>query len=422
MADFIDQDAERALLAVIYEAGRVLGVEAGLKTLESAGVTGDDFTDSTHQAFLITMEGALRRGQALTDAVFPKTLKGFLPILQAQDVVSHAQLHTLSERLRELGTRRQLWEAHKRIGVAIQDEAVSVARLIAKFGEETKSITLRGSNWEPLDAALDEARVRIDQNQDDAGKHRVVPSGFRDLDDVTGGYQPTLVVIYGPGGASKTGLVLSSIKNILFRHESAALFAMEDGKASAAFRWLAHQAALSGFALKYRKLSDDAWNAVGRADGELRGLKLWIDGRPRLRPSEVLIAARDAIRRHNVGSIWLDNMSAMLWTRGARMDLEIFDFLTDARALATSEGVPFVVVAHTKTRDGWKPGDIPRLSECREAPGAFEILAREALGVGRDPSSSMMEIGVTKNTDGPVNVLVKLRFRESSALLEEQHE
>lgn len=420
-ADLCDPDAEMAVLAVLIEEGRILGADQARRTLEGTGLGADDFTDSTHRACLILIEGALKRGQALVASVFSaETVRGLIPILQAQETVSRAQLNTLAERLRELSVKRQVCEAVRRLGQAACDPVVSAVTLLGRFTEEARGIFVRGSSWETSDEAVDEAERRIHANQEGTGAGAVA-SGMAQLDEITGGYPPTLCVLCGLGGVAKTAVCLTSIRNMARRGEVAALFAMEDGSAAAAFRWLAYDAGVAGFTLKYSKLNESAWAGVGRASSEVRAwpAKPWIDGRSRLRPNQVLMAAAEAIRKKKAKAIWLDNASAVQWTRGPRMDLEIEDFLKDARALAVAEGVPFIVVAHTKVRDGAKPGDIPRLLDCREAPGAFDFVTRMGIGIGREPDSRVLNCCVVKQNDGRANVQFTLRLRESAAMLEE---
>jgi replicative DNA helicase len=420
-ADLCDLDAERSALAVVAEEGRILGAEHARRTLESTGLTVEDFTDSTHRAFFLVTKGALERGQALVASVYSaETVRGFLPVLEKQADVSRAQLDTLAERLRELSVKRQVWEASRRLTQAAVDPGVPAATLMGRFAEEQRGLSVRGTSWTTSDDAVDEAVKRIHANQEGTGAG-AVRSGFAVLDEITGGFPPTLCVILGLGGVAKTAVALSCIRNMCRRGEVAALFAMEDGAPAAAFRWLAYDAGVAGFTLKYSKLNGDAWDGLGRADGEVRAwpAKALIDGRPRLRPNQVLMAAGEAVRKRKAKAVWLDNMKAMRWSDGARMDLEIENFLTDARALAISEGVPFIVLAHTKPTQGSKPGDIPRLLDCREAPGAFDILTRVGIGIGREPDSRVLNCAVVKNTDGRANVQFTLRLRESAAMLEE---
>ncbi len=433
MADIqvVDPEAEIAVLAVVWEEGRVLGPEVALRTLEETALVPEDFTDQVRRSCFLSVQGALRRGRALLPDIFAdESTRGFLAILQAQDQVSRAQLATLAEKLRELSVRRQAWNAGRQLQRAAVDAAVSVAQLHGRFSEAARSLSTRSAKWEPHDAALDEARERVERNHEEGARPLAVATGFPELDEVTGGYPPNLTVVFGQPGVAKTGLVLSTLRNCAIRGEPVAMFAMEDGKAAAAFRWLAHEAVLPGFALKYRRLADEQWHALANADAAVRSwpAKVMLDGRPGLRPGEILMAAHEAVRRHRVRVIVLDNMTAVRFTRGPRMDLEIQDFLTDCRSLATTEDVAFVVVAHAKRREGLKPGAIPLLTDCRES-AAFEILARLAIGVGQDPLRAScveecpqgphLDLGILKNTDGHPSVRIALPFRPSSALPED---
>lgn len=435
--DLVDLEAERSALAAIWEEGRILGAETALRTLEELAFQPDDFTDSVHRGCFVVMQANLRRGRALVDGVMgEESLKGLLPILRAQEQVSRAQLATLAEAIRELAIRRQAWTSARNLMRAAADRAVSVSQLHGRFGAAARELSTRGAHWEPHDVAVDEAMARIDRNNAEGAVPLAVATGYPLLDEVTGGYPPNLTVVFGQPGVAKTGFVLSTARNVAQRGEVPAIFAMEDGKASVAFRWLAHAAQISGFTLKYRRLENEHWHALANAETEVKGwsAKVLLDGRPGLRPGEILMASHEAVRRHRARLIVLDNMTAVRFTRGPRMDLEIQDFLTDLRALATTEDVAVVVVAHAKRREGLKPGAIPLLTDCRES-AAFEILARLAIGIGQDPLRTScitdgpmdercpdgphLDLGILKNTDGHPSVRIALPFRPASAMLED---
>lgn len=418
MIDLSDPDAERATLAAIFEEGRILGPEQAVRTLGELALKPEDFTESLNRAFFVSMDGTLRSGRALVDSSFPATLKGFQAIMLAQDSVSRAQLKTLAARLRELAAYRQVSAAAKRLLDAAQSGNVQVPALFQRFEAEARGLDLRGTNWRTLTQALDVARGRIDKIQD-GGPSGALLTGYRALDNLLGGFPPTLCVVVGLPGQAKSGLMASVLRNAARRRERVAAFFPEDRGEWLAYRVLAHESGLAQFALRNSKLPEGDWNAYGRADMEIRNWSdfVEIDDRRGIPPADLLVASRQAFRDEGAVAVVVDNMTSVPFESERRMDLEIKNFLEEARAQADEFQRPFIVLAHAKRRDTLKPGDLPLLTDCAESSG-YEKVARFALSVSLGDDG--VEIGVLKSTNAKGrNAKFVMPFRGRSAMLED---
>ena len=85
------------------------------------------------------------------------------------------------------------------------------------------------------------------------------PSGFRDLDDKTGGFQPgNLIVIAARPSMGKSTLVCDIAENVAVKHDKpVALFSLEMSETELAHRFIASQARISSDRLRKGQVSDE---------------------------------------------------------------------------------------------------------------------------------------------------------------------
>jgi replicative DNA helicase len=108
------------------------------------------------------------------------------------------------------------------------------------------------------------------------------PSGFTDLDSITGGFQPgNLIIIAARPSMGKSALVTNIAENVALAHERprpVALFSLEMSEAELAQRFIASQAAIKGDDLRKGRLRDESkWKRVLRVAGEYDAAPLFVD-------------------------------------------------------------------------------------------------------------------------------------------------
>jgi replicative DNA helicase len=108
------------------------------------------------------------------------------------------------------------------------------------------------------------------------------PSGFSDLDTITGGFQPgNLVIIAARPSMGKSALVTNIAENVALdrdRPRPVALFSLEMSEAELAQRFVASQASIKGDDLRKGRLKDESkWKRVLKVAGEYDAAPLFID-------------------------------------------------------------------------------------------------------------------------------------------------
>ena len=104
------------------------------------------------------------------------------------------------------------------------------------------------------------------------------PSGFSDIDDVTGGFQPgNLIVIAARPSMGKSALVANIAENAALQGQAVALFSLEMSESELAQRFVASQSKTPGEQLRRGRVSEDRWQKILDACNKLAEAPLWID-------------------------------------------------------------------------------------------------------------------------------------------------
>lgn len=428
MGTLIDADAERKLLVILAEESRIMQAPRARALMDSLGLRQDDFGDLLARRVFEAFGHELAQGRALVrEALVPELVRNsngrakasdFAPFFIPTSISTSEETKALAHALKGLGARRRAFEHARRIAALAETGEASGLELAGEFREAAKVVPGYESVWKSGAVHVATAEQRIRDVNDGALKPNV-STGYSQLDQATEGMQPTLCVFIGRGGAVKSGLFAGILRNIARRGERAALFSAEDRGAWLGFRYLADESGVPQGVLRNRKLTEPQWMDVGAVSPRVRGWadRLRVDDRAKPAPAEVLAGAREAFESGCCLAA-LDNLAAVRWTRGPRMDLEIASFLEDGRALGDEYQRPFVVIAHTHNRPGMKPGDIPAIADCREAPGAIENTARWVVGVAKDPAEAWINVGVLKSQNGQPGLKVQVQFNPISGLAE----
>jgi replicative DNA helicase len=111
------------------------------------------------------------------------------------------------------------------------------------------------------------------------------PSGFKDLDEMTGGFQAgNLIVIAARPSMGKSALVANIAENAVLgvghpQHKSSpvALFSLEMSESELAQRFVASQARIRGEELRKGRVAENRWPKILAACQRLSDAPLWID-------------------------------------------------------------------------------------------------------------------------------------------------
>jgi replicative DNA helicase len=239
------------------------------------------------------------------------------------------------------------------------------------------------------------------------------PSGFRDLDDLTGGFQPgNLIVLAARPSMGKSALATNMAENASLDHGlGVALFSLEMSETELAQRFIACRAKLNGDDLRKGRVKPESWPKVVRATEQLAAAPLYVDDSSDLGILDLRAKARRLHSKSPLGLIIVDYLQLMRHEGGrdaSRVE-QVGQFSRGLKILARELSVPVIAVSQLSRAVESRPDKKPMLSDLRES-GQIEQDADLVMMIYRDEYYNRDEserpgeadVIVAKHRNGPV--------------------
>jgi len=214
-----------------------------------------------------------------------------------------------------------------------------------------------------------------------------VPSGFKELDALTAGFQKTdLIVLAGRPGMGKTALALSILAHAAIDHrKTVAFFSLEMGREQLVQRVLCRQAQVNMHLLRTGKLSQRDYPKLSLAVGPISDSKIFIDDHPSLNILELRAKCRRLKAQQGLDMVMVDYLQLMQGAgRMENRQQEISQISRGLKALAKELEIPVMALSQLSRAVEQRGGDgEPKLSDLRES-GAIEQDADIVMFVYRD--------------------------------------
>lgn len=263
-----------------------------------------------------------------------------------------------------------------------------------------------------------------------------VPTGFTRLDEMTGGWQKTdLIIIAARPSMGKTAFSLAMARNAAMHPKSpagVAIFSLEMGNTQLAQRLLTSEARVDAQAARTGRLRDEDWPRLARAAGNLSAAPIYIDDTPGLGILELRAKCRRLKAEHDIGLVIVDYLQLMHGStnsRNSNREQEIAQISRSLKMLAKEIDVPVIALSQLSRAVESRGGDKrPQLSDLRES-GSIEqdadvvafIYRAERYGITVDENGNstegMGEIIIGKQRNGPIGN-VQLAFVNQYARFE----
>lgn len=295
----------------------------------------------------------------------------------------------------------------------ILDEAESK---VFKISEERPS---RGGP-EGVNHYLKVALKRIEELYESDSAITGVTTGFRKLDDMTAGLQPSdLVIVAGRPSMGKTTFAMCLVESCVIKAEKPTLvFSMEMPGEAIVMRMLSSLGRIDQTKVRTGKLSNEDWPRLTSAFSLLNEKALYIDDTPALTPTELRSRARRIARQHpeGIGMIMIDYIQLMQVAGGGENRAgEISEISRSLKALAKELNCPVVALSQLNRSLEQRPNKRPVMSDLRES-GAIEQDADVICFIYRDEvynenteEKGIAEIIIGKQRNGPIGT-VRLAF------------
>ena len=201
-----------------------------------------------------------------------------------------------------------------------------------------------------------------------------VPSGFTALDNMTGGWQPSdMVIVAARPSMGKTAFSLALTRNAALHPQKpcgVAYFSLEMSAQQLAQRLLTSEARVDAQKARTGRLHDDDWPKLARAAGKLSSAPIFIDDTPALGILELRAKCRRLKAEHDIGLIIVDYLQLMHGTQQTQgnREQEIAQISRSLKGLAKELNVPVIALAQLSRAVETRGGDKrPQLSDLRES-------------------------------------------------------
>src|SRR2546429_3286263 len=198
-----------------------------------------------------------------------------------------------------------------------------------------------------------------------------VPSGFRDLDRLTSGFQPgNLIIIAARPSMGKSALGLCVAANLALRHEiPVALFTLEMSKSEVTQRLLCSEAKVESQRLRTGKLAQDDWPRLVAAGDKLMKAPIYVDDTGSITMVEIRSKARRLkTREPNLGLIIVDYLQLMTsGTTAENRVQEVSQISRNLKVLARDLDVPILAMSQLSRAVEQRHDKRPILSDLRES-------------------------------------------------------
>jgi len=242
------------------------------------------------------------------------------------------------------------------------------------------------------------------------GKHSGitgVPSGFTELDNITGGFQKSdLVVVAGRPAMGKTAFVLSAARNASVEYDApAAFFSLEMSAQQLVLRLICAEARVDQHKVRTGRLPEDQWQYLSTRIGKLARAKLFIDDTPSLGILELRAKARRLKAEHDIQMVVVDYLQLMQGPKGMdSREREISAISRSLKALAKELDVPVLALSQLNRAVEARSDKRPQLADLRES-GAIEQDADVVMFVHRPEAYNIKEEG-GESTEGVAKIFV----------------
>ncbi|MCL1926641.1 MAG: replicative DNA helicase [Syntrophorhabdaceae bacterium] len=273
---------------------------------------------------------------------------------------------------------------------------------------------------EMVEAALKDIAKAQEQKKRITG----VPSGFKDLDKLTAGFQKSnMIVVAARPAMGKTSLCLNIAVHAAIRNNTpVAIFSLEMSRQELAMRMICSEARVNFHNVRTGQFGQEEMNRIINAVAYLSEAPIYTDDSGMLSALDLRARARRLKREKNIGLIIIDYLQLM---RGSSSKSgfdnrvqEVSEISRGMKALAKELDIPVIAISQLSRGVENRQDKRPQMVDLRES-GAIEqdsdlilfVYREEMYSRDKTPLEDMgvAEIIIGKNRSGPMGD-VKLAF------------
>jgi len=377
MRELYNTEMEKAVLGAFLLKG-----DAAYEYADS--VTEETFFELRHQALWRIIANLIERSDKIDvltvsaemSAMCLHDTVGTLYLMDLTNgVMSHHHLSSHFSRLKELEYMRRTHRTGQQLQEIVNDAQITSVDVLDKAQLMLSELTIsEGSKEKTAMDIAQRATERMDMLMNRKGGIIGIPTGFKDLDKKTNGWQePDLVIIAARPGMGKTSLALSSFLSIARQGVPTGFFSLEMSDIQLFHRMLSMDSHVPLWKIKDPGLLNPVEKQkVYDSRDRLAELNYYVDDRPGLSINEVRSVARRWVRRYGVRIIFVDYLQLMQGDKKGNREVEVSSISKGLKGIAKELDVPVIALSQLSRAVETRGGDKrPLLSDLRES-GSLE--------------------------------------------------
>ena len=376
-------------------------------------------SDRSEPVDLVTLKDELVRSNELDEVGGPAYISAL-----TDGVPRSANIEYYAKIVKEKSTLRRLIQSANEVLVRAYDAEEDADDLLDAAERSIFQIAehrLR-AGFVPLGELVDTGYQIIERLQQHRGLVTGVPSGFKDLDEMTSGFQKAdLVIVAARPSMGKTSFVMNVALNCAVEAgKVVGVFSLEMSKEQLFMRMLTSEARVDAHRFRGGFLGEQDYARLVEAFARLHDAKVFIDDSPGVGILEMRAKARRLKLEHGLDLLIIDYIQLMQG-RGKfdNRQQEIAAISRSLKILAKELDVPIVALSQLSRAPEARGDHRPQLSDLRES-GALEqdadvviFIFREDMyapeGERKSEFEGTAEIIVGKQRNGPTG-MVRLAF------------
>jgi len=311
---------------------------------------------------------------------------------------------------------RRLVEAGTRIvqmGYAAEGEAVELvnsaqAEIYAVSGNQEVE------DYVPLTDAVSAAIDEIEAAKHTDGSMTGVPTGFRELDELTNGLHPgQLIIVAARPAIGKSTLALDFARAASVHYNQPSIFfSLEMGRSEIAMRLMSAEASVPLQLMRKGTVDSQDWTKIAQVRGRINDAPLYIDDSPNMTLVEIRAKCRRLKQRVGLKMVVIDYLQ--LLTSGKRVESrqqEVSEFSRALKLMAKELQVPVIALSQLNRGAEQRADKMPALSDLRES-GSIEqdadmvvLLHRESAYEKDSPRAGEADLIIAKHRNGPTRTI-----------------
>lgn len=414
-----DLDAEMSVLGSMMLSKEAIGDV-------TEEIRGSDYYKPAHETIHNTIVDLMGRGEPADAVTVAAELQrqgdlarvGGAPYIHTliASVPTAANAGYYARIVRERAILRRLVSAGTRVvQLGYADAGGDVDAIVDQAQNEIYSVAEGRSttDYVPMSEMSENILDHLENIERNQGKMTGVPTGFVDLDSLTGGLRGgQMIIVAARPAMGKSTLALDFCRSASIKHGiTSVIFSLEMSQNDIAMRMLSAESSVFMSKMMKGEMSERDWRKVSETTSRISEAPLFVDDSANVTMTEIRSKCMRLKQQHNLGLVVVDYLQLM--TTGKQVESrqqEVAVLSRNLKLLAKDLDIPVVAVAQLNRGPEARTDKKPMMSDLRES-GSLEqdadiiILLHRPEYYNKDDRPGEADIIVAKHRNGSTDTI-----------------